>query len=274
MKCFIDKYLCSYLLAILLVTVVLMVGHARASETKMASATAYTLENCIECHQIDSEESELTMSVDAYEASVHGQEGITCLDCHTGVVDDAHMESEGSGAVDCSECHEQENRHGQDGAEDQRPQCHDCHTKHEMLTKTDPASSVHMSQLTVTCGGCHPTTTGENDYFNWFPAFQIASHNKGDFGKTYDNDNCLGCHQGAGAHGESEPINDQNCYRCHFSADADGALWGYAHPVADKNIQLTTFAAASIYQVFVVIGFIALLGKFLNIVFNRNVRRD
>ena len=72
-----------------MVMVMLMVGHARASETE--TATAYTPEDCIECHRTGSEESELQMSVQAYEASAHGGEEITCLDCHTEVVDDEHQ---------------------------------------------------------------------------------------------------------------------------------------------------------------------------------------
>ena len=251
-----------------MVIVMLMVGHARASETE--TATAYTPEDCIECHQTGSEESELQMSVEEYEASVHGEEEITCLDCHTEVVDDEHQGTEGSGAVDCSECHEQENQHGENGAEEDRPQCHDCHTRHDMLTKSDPASAVHADQLPTTCAGCHAAATGETGFFSWFPAFQIASHNKADFAGAYEKDNCLGCHQGAAAHGESEPINAQECHKCHLSPEAAGAMWGYMHPTADMNTQPTVFAAASIYQVFVVIGLVVLLGKLLGPVFDRS----
>ena len=240
-----------------------MAGHAGAA------AGAYTPDDCIECHRLDSEESTLLISVEDYGMSAHGMEGITCMDCHTDVVDDEHQTTEGSGAVDCSECHEQENRHGGDSAEEERPQCHDCHTRHDMLTKTDPASSVHPDRLPATCGGCHPAEAGRNGYFSWFPAFQVASHNKADSGTAYTDGNCLGCHQGAGAHGESEPINDQNCHRCHGDPDAAGALWGYMHPQANKATQPTVFAAASIYQVFVVAGLVVLLGKFLNLAFDR-----
>ena len=271
MKRYLVKPINRYAMVIHMVIVVLMVGHARASASSAETETvlAYTPEDCIECHHVGSEESELQMSVEAYDASVHGGEGITCLDCHTGVLDDEHQSTEGSGAVDCSACHEQENLHGLDGAEEDRPQCHDCHTRHDMLTKTDPASSVNPGQLPTTCGECHPATTGNNSYFSWFPAFQIASHNKADFGNPYADDNCLGCHQGAGAHGESEPINDQNCYRCHLSPEAAGAMWGMMHPTADRKTQPTVFAAALIYQVFVVIGLFVLLGKCLNLVFDR-----
>lgn len=257
-------YRCAMVIS--MVITMLIAGHARASVTE--AATVYTSDDCIECHRTGSEESGLQIFVEEYEASVHGPE-ITCLDCHTGVVDDQHQSTKGSGAVDCSACHEQENRHGLNGPEEQRPHCYDCHTRHHMLSKTDPASAVHPDHLAVTCAGCHPAASGETDFFSWFPSFQIASHNKGDFATAYNKDNCLGCHQGAAVHGESVPINDQDCYKCHFSPDAAGAMWGNMHPKPDLKTQPAVFAAASIYQIFVVIGLIVLLGKFLNLVFDR-----
>lgn len=253
------------------VITLLMAGHVRASETETETeaATAYTPGDCIECHRTGSDESGLHISVEEYEASVHGSE-ITCLDCHTGVVDDTHQSTEGSGAVDCSACHEQENRHGLSGPEEQRPRCHDCHTRHNMLSKTDPASAVHPDHLAVTCAGCHPAASGKTDFFSWAPSFQIASHNKADFATAYEKDNCLGCHQGAAAHGESEPINEQDCYKCHLSPEAAGAMWGYMHPRPDVDTQPTVFAAAWVYMVFVGLFLVILLGKFLDFVFDRS----
>ncbi|MGB5985020.1 MAG: hypothetical protein WBG37_06915, partial [Desulfobacterales bacterium] len=229
-------------------------GASPAWASNTETEPAYTDAACIECHQMGSQASDLQIAVDTYETSVHSQ-AISCQECHTGVVDEEHQSMEGSGAVDCSACHEQENRHG---PKEERLQCHDCHPAHNMRSKTDPASAVHPEQLPVTCGECHPQTTGDTGYFGWFPAFQIASHNKGDFGQAYAKGNCLGCHQGAGAHGETEPINDQSCYKCHFSADSKGALWGEIHPVADRRVQPAVFAAASIYQAVIAIGAILL----------------
>jgi hypothetical protein len=268
MKPYLFKTITKFSMVIPTVIIVLTVGHARASESESDTAQAYTPEDCIECHRMGSEESGLQISVETFNASVHGEEA-TCLDCHTGVVDDEHESTEGSGAVDCGECHEQENRHGGNGPEEQRPLCHDCHSRHNMLTKTDPASSVHPEQLPATCAGCHAAASGETGFFSWFPAFRIASHNKADFAVAYEKDNCLGCHQGAAAHGESEPINAQECQKCHFSKETAGAMWGDMHPIADRSVQPAVFAAASIYQLFIVIGLFALLGKFLNLFFNR-----
>jgi hypothetical protein len=260
------KSIYSQLIALTWVITTMMVGHVWASEAE--AATAYTPEDCIECHRTGSGESGLHISVEEYEASVHGPE-ITCLECHTGVVDEQHESTKGSGAVDCSACHEQENRHGLNGPEERRPKCYDCHTRHHMLSKTDPASAVHPDQLATTCAGCHPAASGESDFFSWFPSYQIASHNKGDFATAYNKANCLGCHQGAAVHGESTPIDDQNCYKCHQSQDAASAMWGYMHPKPDMKTQPTVFAAASIYQVFIALGLIVLLGKFLSLVFDR-----
>ena len=263
------KFICCYTMTIALGTSMLIAGHAWASDT----ASEYTPEDCIACHRTDSDESERQISIDEFEASVHGAE-LTCLDCHTDVIDDDHQTTEGSGAVDCNSCHEQENQHGSNGVGDQRPECYGCHMRHHILTQSDPASSVHPDQLTTTCAGCHASACEEPGFFAWFPAFQIASHNKADFGSAYAKNNCLGCHQGAAAHGESEPIDAQDCYKCHRDAQADSAMWGVMHPTADSSTQPTIFAAASVYQVFVVIGLIFVLRKLLNFIFDRPVGKS
>lgn len=224
---------------------------AWASETE----SDYTVEDCIECHQTGSEDSELHISVQDYQKSAHADE-TACQDCHTGVVDDDHQSTEGSGAVDCGQCHEQENRHGGNGLEVERPKCYDCHSRHNILAKTDPASTVHTAQLPATCAGCHPVASGKNKgYFAWFPSFQVASHNKADFSASFDKDNCLGCHQGAGAHGETEPIDEQTCYKCHSPA-LDSAMWGLMHPDASRETQPAVFATGVIYQIFIVIALV------------------
>lgn len=188
-----------------------------------ATESEYDDEACIECHQTGSDESELHIDVDAYQASAHGQ-ALGCLECHTNVIDDTHMEAEGIGAV--------------------------------------------------TCDNCHPDASSGGGYFTWFPSFQIASHNKADFGHAYERTNCLGCHQGAGAHGEAEPINDKTCYKCHSSTESNGALWGKMHPRADRRSQPAIFAAASIYQISIVGGLVALLLQFFKSLRGRSKKSD
>jgi hypothetical protein len=203
----------------------------------------YTPEDCIHCHRAGSKESSFQMDVERFKRSVHS-ETLSCLDCHGGIKDETHEKMTSSIVVSCVECHEQENRHGLRGGEDRRPKCYSCHTKHGILGKGDPLSSVHLEALPRTCAACHPVESGKPDYLSWFPSLQIVSHGKQDFGKAYDRSNCLGCHQGAGAHGEKTPINDQGCARCHND------LMGFMHPKADSAKQPGILASVWLYQIF------------------------
>jgi hypothetical protein len=168
--------------------------------------------------------------------------------------------------VDCGKCHEQVNRHGSKTAGNDQPQCHACHTSHRILEKDDPSSSVHPSNLRGTCGVCHPVESGGADYLTWLPSVRIKSHPKQDFSVSYDQTNCLGCHQGAGAHGESGNINKQTCYGCHLTPEGHGALLGRIHPKADVQKQPATYAAAMVYQLSLAIllwyGFRLLIHRF------------
>jgi hypothetical protein len=182
-----------------------------ASESAVPSAyRGYTPEDCIECHRPGSEESSLHVSIETFEASVHGQ-AVTCTECHTAIRDEAHMEQSG----------------------------------------TDE----------VACDTCHPAQVKKTDWFSRLGSFQIASHPKADFATAYRADNCLGCHQGIGKHGETKPINDQNCYLCH-TPDSKDALWGTLHAGEDQEPAL-----ALVYLCFFGGILIVLLRRFLDIVF-------
>ncbi|MBE9520786.1 MAG: hypothetical protein IME97_06625 [Proteobacteria bacterium] len=207
----------------------------------------YTPEDCIMCHGEGSRESVLHISMEEYDASIHGSE-IACQDCHTGITGADHETIKGSGAVDCTQCHEQENRHGLRSKSEHRPQCHSCHTRHYILEKENVLSSVHPKQFKKTCKRCHPVECGETDYLSWLPSIQIASHKKQDFSRAYDRDNCMGCHQGRAGHGEEEPLNEQDCYQCHLTPSGEAKLLGAIHPRADSEKQPAIFAAATIYQ--------------------------
>jgi hypothetical protein len=165
------------------------------------------------------------------------------------VEDDGHQTERGSGAVDCSQCHDQENRHGMKSGTQQAPQCYGCHTKHSILEKDNASSSVHPGNLKETCKSCHALECGEADYLSWLPSVQIATHGKQDFSQRYEDTNCMGCHQGMAAHGEEGPINDQNCYVCHLPGMGKAGLWGYAHPRADPKKQPEIHSAAWIQQI-------------------------
>ena len=81
---------------------------------------AYTVEECVECHKLGSDKSKLHMPFEEFKGSVHYREDLTCMDCHMDVTDENHETKKGSGAVDCSECHDEENLHGQEAAMEDR----------------------------------------------------------------------------------------------------------------------------------------------------------
>lgn len=221
------------------------------------SAAAYTSQDCIDCHKIGSSESALQISIVEFNASIHGEEA-ACRDCHTSVENQDHVTAPGSRGVECSSCHEQENRHGWGSNSGTRPQCYSCHTRHGMRSKDDPLSPVHSQRLKETCQSCHPRECGQTDYLSWLPSLQVASHNKQDFSQVFNRANCLGCHQGKAAHGMQEPITDQTCFACHLTLDGQNKLLGYIHSKADARHQPGVMAAAAVYQV--ILGVLVLGG--------------
>jgi hypothetical protein len=213
---------------------------------------AYTPKDCMKCHTEQSNVSVLHISILEFQSSIHGRD-ITCTDCHTGIRDEEHEKVTGSGAVDCGQCHEQDNRHGLPSNMRNRPRCHSCHTKHGILRKDDIASTVHPNHLKNTCKGCHPAECGQTNYLSLLPSIRIISHKKQDFSQAYEKGNCIGCHQGQGAHGEKGPLNDQNCHICHMTIKDQAPVTGYIHARADPEKQPVIFAVAIIYQIFIVL---------------------
>ncbi len=208
---------------------------------------AYEEPECIKCHREGSTESTLHMNEKAFENSVHFNE-ITCTDCHADVTDDTHMEQKGSGKVDCSSCHDQENRHGINSQNvGTRPQCQDCHTKHAILGKGHPDSSVNPDNFPNTCGSCHSAQFGDAGFMTWLPSVQIRTHAKQDFSCDFDERDCLGCHQGRGAHGEQTPVNDAQCWKCHIPKGDRAAVVGDIHPKAAQKKSIYHGIAGILY---------------------------
>lgn len=145
-------------------------------------------------------------------------------------------------------------------------QCQDCHTnvRDDAHTSEEGSGAVPGES----CKGCHPAAFGEVDSFSWLPSFQIASHAKQDFAHAYEMENCVGCHQGRAAHGEKEPIDDQNCYQCHVSPTGQNGLWGYMHPRADSGKHPGIFFAGLVYRFFLGILFIVAVSMMLNFIFD------
>jgi hypothetical protein len=123
------------------------------------------------CHEDASLEGEggrkVGVSAPAMAASVHGQAGLACVDCHADlatVADFPHAEE--LETVDCSGCHSDASAqhlagvHGR-AAGGGAATCTDCHgPPHEVLSSKDPKSPAYHFNLPATCGRCHGATDG------------------------------------------------------------------------------------------------------------------
>jgi formate dehydrogenase gamma subunit len=145
---------------------------------------------CGECHPKAYEE---------YEGSVHGvavKRGIgrspVCTDCHgihsikARVDPDSSVGEQQVAMTTCPQCHAAEwitreygvsalkvksyldSYHGlaKKGGDVVAANCASCHGSHDIRPSSDPKSSIHKSNLTTTCGTCHP---GASENFARFP---------------------------------------------------------------------------------------------------------
>ncbi|UCF94916.1 MAG: hypothetical protein JSW39_12440 [Desulfobacterales bacterium] len=206
--------------------------------------------DCMQCHGEPGQAGIPSISRTDYKNSVHGKV-LDCRECHTRIDTQMHGMIQGDGAVDCNLCHEQVNRHAARSMAANRPQCHTCHTRHRIHKKTSATSSVHPRQLRKTCRQCHPVECGQRNLLSFLPSIRVASHAKQDFSLTYDDADCVGCHQGEAAHGEEEPISAQQCYKCH-SQRANPEWMGYIHTNADLSRQPAVFFAGVLHLALVV----------------------
>ncbi|HEX9728862.1 MAG TPA: cytochrome c3 family protein [Gemmatimonadales bacterium] len=132
--------------------------------------TATTQEYCSACHASnamlrrlapDSAAAErVRVDPSHYAHSVHGAAGITCTTCHRDIASVPHDAAQ---PVACGRCHADAARdlaasvHGRpfNGSGAVPATCADCHTSHDILHPTDPASSVYrMTQFEI-CATCH-----------------------------------------------------------------------------------------------------------------------
>jgi hypothetical protein len=95
-------------------------------------------------------------------ASVHGQLGLACVDCHATATEVPHADA--LPPVDCSGCHADavaqyaQSVHAKQragGGAKLAATCVSCHGVHDILPKSDPESRTHHLKVAGTCATCH-----------------------------------------------------------------------------------------------------------------------
>ena len=136
-----------------------------------AFGTSYATEDedCLSCHGdgtlTDDAGGSVYVDPEGFSLSVHGEEGVGCVGCHTdleGVEDFPHRER--LEAVNCGLCHDgayedyAESLHGvlsiERGDQD-APSCASCHGAHDIRRKDDLKSRVSAKNIPETCSKCH-----------------------------------------------------------------------------------------------------------------------
>jgi hypothetical protein len=131
-------------------------------------ALAIPNEDCLVCHEDESFANDQGVSLhvapDVFDASVHGQAGIGCIDCHADLADAEDFPHDAPlTKVDCSMCHDAEaadydkSIHGESrlAGDESAPVCSTCHGTHNIRSSNDPESTVFPVNLVGVCEGCH-----------------------------------------------------------------------------------------------------------------------
>src|SRR5436305_15198714 len=130
-----------------------------------ASAQTLTTADCLGCHNDPAAEKRVDQK--KFEASIHGQ-AIGCTDCHVDVK--AYPHDPAPKAVNCAACHaDQVTEYAKSAHAKARAKgdtvaatCVDCHGKHDILPKSDPASRTNRFNIPRTCAGCHESAKATN----------------------------------------------------------------------------------------------------------------
>lgn len=215
-------------------------------------ASGQTPNSCLDCHSALPEP--LGVSADKFKQDIHVEKGLSCVNCHGGDAtaddpDKAMSKRAGwKGKIErkqipqvCGSCHSDPaymrqynpslrtdqlaqyhtSVHGKRlAAGDTRVAvCTDCHSVHGLRPPSDPASTVHPTNIAGTCSRCHADANYMKPY--GIPTTQFANYSKsvhhdaltvrGDLSAP----TCSTCH---GNHGAAPPGVDkvQNvCSTCH-----------------------------------------------------------
>lgn len=200
-------------------------------------------DECLVCHGEKELEAESGKRVyvdgQALDRSVHGQAGLSCIDCHADLARIQEFPHPSPlKAVECRSCHDEAGREfqasihalaGRELGEENAVGCSDCHGTHDIRATDDFDSPVFPLNLPATCERCHLTKAITTKGPAFVRQYRESVHFKAleKSGLTMSA-NCGHCH---GAH-ETRRVTDplslvsrkniiQTCGRCHVGIRRD-----------------------------------------------------
>ena len=172
------------LLGVLLLLLVLTLPLTPVSAAPLAEGQKLTNDDCLACHQKEGMTANfgghpipLTVDQQKFSASVHGEEKVNCVDCHTNITSFPHPEVTASSPRDfslemyptCQQCHNEQYQKVLDSVHQtalaagntNAAVCTDCHNPHTQTRLTDKATGELLlgAKLVIpqTCAKCHST---------------------------------------------------------------------------------------------------------------------
>ena len=132
-------------------------------------------DDCLVCHGDEiarSDGRKIAPVVPAFAASIHGEAGVACVDCHADLAKAELPHADKLAKVDCSGCHAKpaegfaRSLHAAlAGRRAGAPTvtCASCHGSHDILPSKDPKSRTNHFNLPATCLVCHGNTAMVRD---------------------------------------------------------------------------------------------------------------
>ena len=234
--------------------------------------------DCRACHEDNTLKSAegraLFVDPAKFGASVHGQAGLECIDCHADlkdVKDFPHPEK--LKPADCAACHEgparelETSSHGRGRKGDAAavPTCVDCHGAHDIIPPQDVHSAVYATKVAAVCAKCHDDDVLSRQYgflTSRLRTYRSSFHGVASkFGETRVA-NCASCH---GHHNilpaadPRSPTNPANlagtCGKCHSGAGAN-FVRGKIHIVSEKDSSPAS-RIIRIFYILLIVGVVA-----------------
>lgn len=171
-------------LGVLTLLLVLTLPSTPVSAAPLVQGQKLTNDDCLVCHQqegmtatIGGQPVPLTIDKQKFTASVHGEEKVNCVDCHTNITSFPHPEVTASSPRDfslemyptCQQCHNEQYQKVLDSVHQtalaagntNAAVCTDCHNPHTQtrLTNKDTHELLLGAKLVIpqTCAKCHST---------------------------------------------------------------------------------------------------------------------
>jgi hypothetical protein len=216
-------------------------------------------DDCLACHAdpaaVRERGGSVTVATDVFTKSVHGQAGVSCVDCHTALATAELPHPPKVTPASCTACHADAvtahaaGAHGKPRGPEGRPaaSCADCHGAHDIRPRTDPEARHNHFNVPRTCARCHGDAGGNAPGGpTLVSAYADSIHGRA-LSKSGLNvaPNCATCH---GSHDVRPPSDAQSrvfhanvattCGTCHA-----GVLPTYAESVHGRAVAAGRAAA-------------------------------